>query len=167
MSWHDYASDSTLQQGELLWECPRVSLDRAVFHEPTEFDVENVHAVIMTQSCDLVRRADGTPKVSTVLLARFHMKSELSRELAFSRASKWEEIRKGRLPRFHVTDRIRFPEVGEDFLLVDLADTFSLNFDLAVETAVGCGTRPRLLPPLSRTLVTGLRSILHASGTAR
>ena len=147
-AWFDYTAKAALQQGDLLWQCPFIQVAQESLETETRFKAENVHAVVMTQSCDLVLRKDGKPKSETVLLARYLTRSELSAHPKFSQASAWEEARsKGRLARFHVLNKAKLGVGVEDFALVDLGATFNLEFHLVLSAAKENQTRPRLLPP--------------------
>jgi hypothetical protein len=146
-AWFDYTSEAAIQQGDLLWKCPLIQVAQESLEAETKFQVENAHAVVMTQSCDLVLRRDGKPKTETVLLARYLARTELSKHPKFSQASAWEEVRKGRLARFHVLNKAKLTDGVEDFALVDLGATFSLPFHLAMNSAKETDTRPRLLSP--------------------
>lgn len=144
--WYEPANDRELRQGELLWQCSRVRLPETDFSEKAEITVESVHAVVLTQSCDLIPRKSGKPKADVVLLCPFHTMSELGENATFKDKQAWENCRKGMLPRFHVLNTCEF-DGQSDFLLVDLGAAFSLDYSVVLDNALQNRSRLRLKPP--------------------
>lgn len=146
-AWYELVRSDELRQGDLLWGCPRVRLTTAALTQGKESKVETVHAVVLTQSCDLLVREGKKPKADIVLLCPFYTKKEVSGTSQFKDLKAWEECRRGQRPRFHVLNRCETEPFENEFLLVDLGAAFSLDYEVVVDTAQAVTSRPRLLPP--------------------
>jgi hypothetical protein len=124
-----------LRQGDLLWSCPRVRLTTAALTQDNESTVETVHAVVLTQSCDLVVRKGKKPKADIVLLCPVYTMKELAKTAPFNEMKSWEECRRGQRPRFHVLNRCESESFENEILLVDFGAAFSLDYEVVVDTA--------------------------------
>ena len=144
--WYEGTRDADLRQGELIWTCPRLIHASAALEGEVTTAVEEVHAVLITQSCDLNLR-DGRPKVEHLLMCPFHTKAELATHPKFRSGAAWEEVRKGRVPRFHILDRCDIAPIADEFLLVDLGAAFSLAYAVVIGAAQIQTLRPRLRSP--------------------
>jgi hypothetical protein len=100
----------------------------------------------MSQSCDLALRPNGKPKIEQVILCPVHEKSEVDEQGGFS-AQRWEDARKGKLPRYHLLNHCELTDHKSDCRLIDLGNVFSLPFTLISQVAKERGDRIRLNSP--------------------
>jgi hypothetical protein len=145
--WYERVEGEELHQGDLLWNCPRARLTPAAIAGAEATAIHRVQAVVLTQSCDLVIRANGTAKAEVVLLCPFYTMQQLADAPPFDKKRTWEQCRKGERPQFHVLNRCEVGANPDDFLLVDLGAAFSLDFGMVAATASGIFPRPRLCSP--------------------
>ena len=101
----------------------------------------------MTQSCDLVIRADGRCHCKEVLFCPVYSRGELANDKIFGRKLAWEEARKGRLPGYHVLNRCDLPGREREFTLVDFSRVFTVDVGVVRQLAANQKPRLRLLPP--------------------
>ena len=146
--WYSVVTGRDLEQGDILLGCPRFVFTAATAAGGPVGAVENkVHAVILTQSCDLAVRADGTCETSDVLLGQVGFKHEFAGQPVWGKDDAWEEVRKGRRTHFHVLNAAKLPGLDLDYMLVDFHQVFALPVELVRHFAAGAGDRPRLRPP--------------------
>jgi hypothetical protein len=148
--WYTLASGSQLEQGDILLQCPVFLIPPAAADKPGEYAVtiERHNVIVMTQSCDLAVRADGTCNVDDVILAALYFRSELRQDSTFGTSHNWENARKGRYPAYHVLNRCDLTDHGLDYMLVDLRRIFTLSVAMVREFASRHRRhRVRLLPP--------------------
>src|ERR1700722_9116906 len=90
--WYSVVRGNELAQGDLLRGCPQFVVP-ADAHRADEvvFTRETVDALVLTQSCNLVLRADGTCEATDVLLCAIYFKNELEHHTIFGKWQSWEE----------------------------------------------------------------------------
>ena len=148
--WYDVVSGPDLQQGDILLDCPVFLIPPEAVREPGEhpITIERQNVIVLSQSCDLALRNDGTCNLEDVSLAAIYQPSELAKDKTFKKKVNWENARKGRYPGYHVLYRCDIPGHELDSLIVDFRRIFSLSVDAVREIAEADGkTRVRLLPP--------------------
>jgi hypothetical protein len=142
-----------LSQGDLLDRCP-VFLPPADLAEPwneAAFTWQEVDAVVMTQTCDLI---PGREKVTEVLLCAAWSRSDLkSGHLATPRGL--EDARRGNLPGYHLLAACDLPGFARDVRVVDFRRVYSLPVPFVRQRAARSGDRLRLLPPYREHLSQG------------
>lgn len=147
--WYAVVSGESLEQGDILLDCPVPHIPANVLLQPgacqIRIDYQNV--IVMTQSCDLAIRGDGRCNADDVILAALYSQEELKDDKHFGELHNWENARKGRLPRYHVLNKCELDGHCLDFMLVDLGKVFSLSIDTVRAFAKSKPTRLRLLPP--------------------
>lgn len=137
-----------LEQGDLWRRCPRFVLPRNLAHGNHGVGERGVvDAVVLTQSCDLVIRADGECEATDVLLCPYYARKDRAAHPVFRRDEAWEEVRKGRRPFYHVLNECTIPGHEQDFVLIDCHALFTLSALLIREFVEQAGDRLRLLPP--------------------
>lgn len=148
-SWFQVVQGDDLEQGDLLQGMPRFIMPAvaAVPSAPFPVQVETVDAVVMTQSCDLAFRSDGSCKARNGLLCPIFFKRNFKPEQRFGKDEAWEEARQGRNVFYHVLNRCELPGHELDFILVDFHDVFSLTVEAVRSVARSAGARLRLNPP--------------------
>ena len=147
--WYEIVQGIELQQGDLLTACPILKPKFKALTSPGEVTI-TVNArtgIVLTQSCDLAVRPDGSAHCDEALLCPIYSQPELANHPVYRRRSAWEEARKGRHPSYHVLNRCDLPGHERDFMLVDFSRAFTLEISLARELAVSLGARLRLQPP--------------------
>jgi hypothetical protein len=142
--WYTAAVGDVLEQGDILLGCPRLIVPAAAISDPiaAKIEVETVDAIVLTQSCDLAVRADGRCEAPDVMLCPVVQKKDLATHRLFQHDDRWDEVRKGRQPYFHVLNACTL-----DFMLVDFHHLYTLNTEVVRRFAAEHGARPRLAPP--------------------
>lgn len=114
--WYSLVSGAELEQGDLLLGCPRFVLSGVApaAGGPVGAVENKVHAVVLTQSCDLAVRPDGRCEAEDVLLCQIGFKREFAGRPVWSKDDAWEEARKGRKSHFHVLNVARLPGLDLD-----------------------------------------------------
>jgi hypothetical protein len=147
--WFEVVQGRDLEQGDILAGCPvfRPSFKDTEGEASARITVNRRTGVIVTQSCDLVTRAEGRCHCKEVLFCPVYSRGELANDPVFGRKAAWEEARKGRLPGYHVLNRCELAGHEREFLLVDFSQVFTVDVSIVRELAAGQGPRLRLLPP--------------------
>jgi hypothetical protein len=146
--WYGAISEPGLEQGDILFGCPVFDIpSQAIGGGLYAVQVREQNVIVLTQSCDLAVRADGSSLADDVILCPIYSRSELEHHKVFGKAQGWEDARKGRHNGYHVLNQCTLAGHEFDFLLVDLRRVYTLSTILVREFAVGKGGRVRLLPP--------------------
>jgi hypothetical protein len=156
--WYGLVSGNELQQGDILLACPVFVIPRDAAKNPGKHPVRIDHqnVIVMSQSCDLAVRSDGSCNVDDVIFAPVYSMEELKADRTFGKKHNWENARKGRFPGYHVLNRCEIPGHEFDYMVVDFRRIFTLSLDTAREYASGDGEeRVRLLPPYREHLSQG------------
>ncbi len=147
--WYETVSGVELEQGDILLDCPVYLVPaEALGLEEHEVTVDFQNVIIMSQSCDLALRTNGTCEADDVILATLYFQSELKTNKTFGKKEKWEDARKGRFTRYHVLNKCEIEGHELDYMLVDLGRVFTLS--VAAVRAFASADRKqrvRLLPP--------------------
>lgn len=105
--WYGLADDDTLQQGDLLFDCPFDELETEEEGFETAYDV-----VVLSHSCDLAHN-----KMPMIQVCPFWDLETLAKDIEFFRGKRGrEELRRGGLPGYHSdSDRVsgRAREISE------------------------------------------------------
>src|SRR5438477_6872454 len=130
--WYTSATGDVIEQGDILLGCPRLVVPVKAVTDPgaAEIEVETVDAIILTQSCDLVIRADGRCEAADVMLCPVMQKKDLASHKLFQHDERWDEVRKGRQAYFHVLNACTLPNLNLDFLLIDFHHVYTLNTEV-------------------------------------
>jgi hypothetical protein len=147
--WYSVVKGPDIQQGDILQRCPilaPVSVDDLDKDNIGTVGVYRQRSIVMSQSCDLIVRKGGKAKIKQAILCPFFDKAQIESTLAFDN-EKWEDARRGRMPRYHVLNKCDLREVKADFGLIDLGEIISLPVDVVRELAKREGDRLRLNPP--------------------
>ncbi len=148
-NWYSQTnSEETLEQGDLLLNCPIVSPpSKGKPEEWVDFSIDNYDVTILTQSCDL---ANG--KINLVQVCPFVSLSEFCKlNPNFDNYKSKESIRRGYLPGYHLLNKCDFLGV-DDFLIVDFKSAFSLSFLFLEEFKKITKTRIRINSPYKEHL---------------
>lgn len=144
-AWYEVVEGGTLEQGDLLFQCPvsvLVSLGLPVAPDQTvQVDIQYIDVVVMTQSCDL--RNGKTPDV--VLCAHSGVDEAKQHNLPLAKKETLAEILKGRRPRYTLLNRSALRPL--DLRIVDCGRVFCLPFSFVQELAISQGPRLRLRSP--------------------
>lgn len=154
---HQLASETLLEQGDILRDCPRFGIE-GLDHWPPPADAEVdvttdlVQAVVLTQTCDLVQK-----KVEWVLLAVVVPWPDARNAMAAqgnqaAKGSKFREaLVQGNLPALALLHRhADAPQMH--WSVVDFHQLFVLPKSLVVEIAAANGPRLRLTSPYKEHL---------------
>ena len=138
--WYALTSGPALEQGDLLPNTPRFIVPPGPLAEGVSVSVsaELVHAIVVSQSCDLVAR-----KIDDVAFCPIYERSELPDQ----KPETWNRFRRGEYYRYHLLNRCEIEGLRRDFTIVDLARVFTLPLEFATEHARSQGRRLRLQPP--------------------
>lgn len=147
--WYGLVSGPELQQGDILLSCPAFLIPPEAAKSQGTFSVkvESCHAVVISQSCDLAVRADGTSQVDEVMLCPVYFKTELADNKTFRKNEAWNDAIKGKFVGYHVLNRSDLSGHELDFMMVDLRRAYSLSIGLVRQTATDQSPRVRLPPP--------------------
>jgi len=147
--WYAVVQGAGLQQGDILAGCPvlRPLLTDTQASTAADVAVNRRTGIILTQSCDLVLRADGRSHCKEVLFCAVHSRAELANDPFFGGRAAWEQARKGRLPGYHVLNQCELPGSEREFLLVDFSRVFTVDIAVVRDLAASQSQRLRLLPP--------------------
>ncbi|MBI3823116.1 MAG: hypothetical protein HY289_10615 [Planctomycetes bacterium] len=145
--WYGLAEDDTLQQGDLLFDCPFDEFETTGEAFETAYDV-----VVLSHSCDLAH-----DKLPIVQVCPFWDLEALTKDVEFFRSKRGrEELRRGGLPGYHLLNRCALAEKPTDFLVVDFRMQFAVKFVDLKMLARGQKPRLRLLPPYREHLAQAL-----------
>ena len=135
--WYTVVSGNRLEQGDILLGCPVLYVPGDTPLQPGSgrIRIDRQNVVVMTQSCDLAIRDDGTCKADDVILAALYFQRELKDQKLFGEMVNWENARKGRFPRYHVLNKCEIPGQELDYMLVDLERVSTLSVDAVREFA--------------------------------
>jgi hypothetical protein len=147
--WYEVVSGSGLQQGDILADCPlfKPPLKTLLGQGEQAVGVTPQNAIVMSQSCDLEVRPDGSCNIDQVIFCPLYAHSELKEDPTYGKPDGWENARKGRHPSYHVLNKCELSGQELDFQLVDLGRVFSLHVELVRELASMQSPRVRLNPP--------------------
>lgn len=147
--WYGVVSGQSLEQGDILLDCPVFAIPPEAADNPGQHPVriDRQHVIVMTQSCDLAIRPDGTCNADEVILASLYFKNELANDKRFGNRHEWNNAKKGKFPAYHVLNECTVDGNSLDFMLVDLRRICTLSTETVRGVATNQGRRIRLLPP--------------------
>jgi hypothetical protein len=145
--WYGRVTEDDLQQGDIIEACPVFIPPEDLAERPLEtasFLVVERDLIVMSQSCDLEK---GQEKLSEVLLCAVWQRSEMPAGHALSRPEGLENVRKGRVPAWHILAPCELQGLEREARLVEFQRTHSLPLTFIRRRAAASGERIRLLPP--------------------
>ena len=148
--WYMEVAGPELEQGDILLGCPVFVLPADAADEPNavrDLFVRTENVVVMSHSCDLAIREDGSCAVDEVILCPMYFKRELRDDRLFRKAENWNAAKRGRFARYHVLARCGINGLELDYMLVALHRVYSLSVPLVRRFAAALPSRPRLCPP--------------------
>jgi len=148
-SWYQVVDCEVLQQGDLIDSCP-IAIPCSAIKEDTivDFKVREHDIVIMSQSCDLVPRKNGKPKLEFVVVCFvWFLDDFVSTYPNYNSPGSKERLRCGYQPAFHLLNKCEIEGFTRDFLVVDFRQIFSIPFSSLAEIARERDSRLRLLTP--------------------
>lgn len=160
--WYEYldGSDLSLQQGDIITDCPIFTPDKHKCKEGDEvsFEVNTVDGIVLTQSCDL---ANGRVRIVQLCpITPFHKQFDSRHKQRFG------ELSKGRHVGLHLLELES--QIYQDYLVVNLRDIFGLPIEhLQQMVRERSSKRIRLLPPYRESLSQSLASMYMRVGLPR
>ena len=148
-SWYELVDGQALQQGDLIDSCP-IAIPSSPIKENITVDlkVRELNIVIMSQSCDLVPRKKGKPKLEFVVVCFvWSIEDFLEAYPDYKSDDNKERLRRGYQPAFHLLSNCEIKGFARDLLIVDFRQIFSIPFDSITVIAKEKGNRLRLLSP--------------------
>ncbi len=148
--WYDVVKGSDLQQGDIFFGCPIAQPTLSALENTSsaaqEVKVVEYNVIVLSQSCDLAIRKDGTCSLDHAILCPIYSREDMKDDARYKRKKAWEEARKGRYPSVHVLNECK---IGRkfDFMLVDLTEVLSIDVSTLREFAEKHDPRVRLNPP--------------------
>lgn len=141
--WYGIVEDDELQQGDIFENCP-------IFRPPEQIDKSKAQVIrweerdliVISQSCDLVKERKDIEQAS---LCEVWRRSEY-RSGFLSKPEDLEQVRKGRVPRFHLLAPSNYSGFERELRIVDLQQVHSLPIEF-LRSRAQIGKRLRLLPP--------------------
>jgi hypothetical protein len=147
--WYSLVKGSDIWQGDIVSRCPIInplSIDDLDKEAIGTVQVSRQTGIVMSQSCDLEVRKNGKPKIEQVILCPVYDKAQVDKTSGFDN-QKWEDMRRGYLPRYHLLNRCEIVGHKSDFCLIDLANVFSLPFKVVEQICEREKDRIRLNSP--------------------
>lgn len=146
--WYELVEGDTLEQGDLLPECPNVTLPVDVSFPLPKTDLALTatffDAVVMTHSCDLVQpKADA----SVLLCAHWDLETVAKTNPSLANKEAATEIKKGRRPRYVLLSASDCKDFTMNPRVVDLGQSWLLPLRLVAQIAGNSRPRLRVLPP--------------------
>lgn len=146
-TWYEVVEGGTLEQGDILFQCPvSVLVSKTIPSSPegrVEVDIQTIDVIVITQSCDLEN--DKTSDV--VLCAHWDVENAKQQGLPVGKKDALPEIQKGRRPRYTLLNRCALVNPSLDLRIVDCGRVFCLPFSYVQELAIQQGPRLRLRSP--------------------
>ncbi len=164
-AWYQVGSWTTLEQGDLLLDCPALipSADLSALLSgiaeggaiEAGTEIQFADQIILSQSCDLANDVIGQ-----VLLCAYHPASSYSKDNR-------TRIRKEQRPALHMIEASELP--GHEFSqqVIDFRTIYTLPKEFVVAFARAKGSRVRLLPPYREHLSQALARYFMRVGLPR
>ena len=138
-----------LEQGDFIPKCSVViPPEQHQLDENVEVTIEEIDAIVLSQSCDLVNT-----KINTVLLCPYYSLETFVDGLPDHEKSKKgvrraiDNLRKGYLTGYHLLNKCPQAELMPDYQVVDFHNFYGINISSLQLTAKSKNPRARLLPP--------------------
>jgi hypothetical protein len=164
-SWYKAGKWSTLEQGDLLTDCPILvpsgDLTQTLLKAaqgavlPTPYDIQFTDLIILSQSCDLVN-----PNIKQVLLCAHFSADDYKRDERVS-------IRKEHRPPLHLVEGCEIEGHKFSQRVVDFRTIFTLPKEFVTAFADGLNSRVRLLPPYREHLAQAFARYFMRVGLPR
>lgn len=145
--WYEMVDGGDLQQGDLLRDCPVIvpspGLTWPLPENNIPADLLIYDVVVMSQSCDLANE-----KVKDVIVCpHWSLDQAAAMDPLFKRKGSFEEIRKGRRPRYVLLAGCDHLDPPLSVRIVDFGRIFSLPKAFIAQLVARTGVRPRVCPP--------------------
>jgi hypothetical protein len=163
--WYEVGSWETLEQGDMLPDCPVIvpppnitnilleSTKGNIIQSPSQ--IQTFDLIILSQSCDLAH-----DKITQVLLCAYFSADELSKSNRVS-------IRKEQRPAHHMLEQCEIEGHKFSQRVVDFRTIYTLPKDFVLEYARCLGKRVRLLPPYKEHLAQAFARYFMRVGLPR
>jgi hypothetical protein len=147
--WYELVEGDELMQGDIIESCPvfRPPVDLA-FPLPaqTTFDIATQDAVILSQSCDIVK--DQKTDVFQVILCPMWALSAAAESTEHLRTTKGkEDCRRGNLHGYHMIDECKDERWVREIQIISFREIISLPLGFIRTVAASKGPRGRLCSP--------------------
>lgn len=144
-----------IEQGDILHHCHVLSIpleklyDQIQNLEPAisslELNIEKgrldrVDLIVVSQSCDLATRKDGTTALRQVLLCAFHRHDKFEKKLDIN------NINQGRQPQYHLLPPCDLPDFVRGLRIIDFRNLYVLPIEY-VRAHITSAPHLRLMPP--------------------
>jgi hypothetical protein len=146
-AWYEAVEGGTLEQGDLLLQCPvfvpHLESFPLVENQDVDIFIQYFDVIVMTQSCDL----ENGKTQDVVLCAHWDLEGAKKHDPALARSGALSEIKSGRRPRYTLLNRSEQTEPALGLRIVDCGKVFCLPLTFVQSLAVQQGPRLRLLSP--------------------
>lgn len=140
--WYAVVNGNELQQGDFIFD-----LDVPVVRETKEAEspvsVEIYDAIVMTQSCDILREATE----HIILCPVWDIEDIASRNKQFGNKGFLERVRKGQVIAFHMLDKCAIENYERDYMIVQFERVIVRPKSTILEMLASTENHLRLLPP--------------------
>ena len=140
--WYAVVNGNELQQGDFIFD-----LDVPVMRETKEAEslvsVEIYNAIVMTQSCDILREATE----HIVLCPIWDIKDAAKLNEQFGKKGFLERVRKGQVIAFHMLDKCDIENYERDCMVVQFERVIVRPKSTILEVLGSTENHLRLLPP--------------------
>jgi len=147
--WYELVNSEFLQQGDLIDSCP-IAIPDSTINENAEvnFKVREFNIVIISQSCDLVIRRNGKPKLEFVVVCPIWSLDDFVETYPdYNSVERKEQLRRGYQPAFYLLNKCEIDGFSRDFLVVDFRQIISIPFNSLIDTISKKDRRLRLKIP--------------------
>lgn len=147
--WYEAISDNSLEQGDIFFGYPLVNSNLSEqdilniaskdlpYQLSHEADIIITDVILLTQSCDLTH-----DKTETAILCPLWKLDDIAEG-----KNKRNEIRKGRVPNYHLLNESDNSKISLPFSVVEFSRIFTSSKSGLKAFASQSGVRPRLNPP--------------------
>lgn len=160
--WYGVVDGDDLEQGDILEDCPVYFPPEHIpeYAEKATFSYGKLDLIVISQSCDLVKGREKIKQVSFCALTR---QSDFKADSRVVEPARLEEIRIGRVPRYHMINRSAVSGFEREVRIVDLQQVYSLPVSF-VRRRVSSERRLRLLPPYREHLAQAFARVYMRVG---
>lgn len=160
--WYGVIEGDDLEQGDILEACPVFFPPEHIPEdaEKSTFTYGKLDLIVISQSCDLAKEREKIKQVSLCALTR---QSEFKANNRVVESSRLEDIRTGKMPRYHMIASSAIPGFECEIRIVDLQQVYSLPISF-VRHRASSERHLRLLPPYREHLAQAFARVYMRVG---
>jgi hypothetical protein len=140
--WYAIVNGTDLQQGDFVFDL-EVPIVRDTKQEKPPIDIDTLDAIVMTQSCDIPKKAIE----HIVLCPVWDVKTATEFNPQFSNAGYLDRVKKNQVLGFYLLNKCDLPGYEHDYRLVQFERAIVMPKETVSELLSSRGSHLRLLPP--------------------